>query len=93
MPQDEPWFSPTKIGASIAILVPVGVFVPAWFATQLAGYHETIWIAAAMVGMAAVIGGSTLAGTAAKYEVGPAEPALDKPHVEEDAYDVVGSRG
>lgn len=93
LPQDEPWLSPAKIGALIGVVVPIGAFVPAWLTTQLAGYHETIWIAAAMVGLAAVICGSILVASSLKKEATPSESAFPKPYVEEDAYDVVSSRG
>jgi hypothetical protein len=93
LPQDVPWLSPTKIGALMGTIVPIGVFVPAWLATQLAGYHETIWVAAAMVGLAAVIGGSTLVVSSLKHEAGSSDADVTKPYVEEDAYDVVSSRG
>jgi len=93
LPQDEPWLSPMKLGALIAMVVPVAVFVPAWLSTELAGYHETTWVAAAMVGLGAVLSGSILAGTSLAHQAKSAEPAVDKPYVEEDAYDVVSSRG
>jgi hypothetical protein len=93
LPQDEPWLSPTKIGAAIGIIVPLAAFSAACTATQQAGYNEAIWIAAAMVGVAGVICGPILVVSALKYPAAPAESPQDKPYVEEDAYDVVGSRG
>lgn len=93
LPHDGPSFAPAKLGVIIATVVPIGVFVPAWLTTRFAGYHETIWIAAAMVGLASVICGSILAGTSRRNESREAEPPMDKPYVEEDAYDVVSSRG
>ncbi len=93
LPQDEPWLSPSKIGALMGVVVPIGAFVPAWLATQLAGYHETIWIAAAMVGLAAVICGSILAASSPSKGETSSDAATAKPYVEEDAYDVVSSRG
>jgi hypothetical protein len=93
LPQDESWLSPHKIGALIGVVVPIGAFVPAWLATQQAGYHETVWIAAAMVGMAGVICGSILVLSTPKSPADPSESRQDKPYVEDDAYDVVSSRG
>lgn len=93
LPQDVSWVSPVKLGAIIATVVPVGVFVPVWMATQLVGYHEIMWIAAAVVGLAAVLCGSILSGCSLQLEANPSESAAGKPYVEEDAYDVVGSRG
>ena len=51
-----------------------------------------MWIAAAMVGMAAVICGSILARLS-NTEPGSSPFADSKPQIEEDAYDVVGARG
>jgi len=93
LPQDESWLSPSKIGALIAIIVPVAAFVPAWLTSQFAGYHEATWIATAMVGTAAVISGSVLVASSHKQDATPSESLTTKPYVEEDAYDVVSSRG
>jgi hypothetical protein len=93
LPQDEPWLSPTRIGAFVATIVPIGVFIIARLATESAGYQETIWVTAMMVGLAGVIGGSVLVATSAKKGAGSPNSAVAKPFVEEDAYDVVSSRG
>jgi hypothetical protein len=93
LPQDEPWLSPTKVGAFLATIVPIGVFVPAWLTTWFARYDENIWIAAAMVGLAAVICGSILVASSHKKSARSSETATAKPILEEDAYDVVSSRG
>ena len=100
LPQDEPAPSPSpspspapaKIGASIAISVPIVSFVAATLSLA-DGFHEPIWIAACMVGTAAVICGSILVMSASKKDAPSSAPAVDKPYVEEDAYDVVSSRG
>lgn len=89
LPQDVPWLSPTKIGASIAIAVPIVGFVTALLSLS-DGFHEEVWLAACSVGVTAVISGSVLVGFALKKDAGP---SVDKPMVEEDAYDVVSSRG
>jgi hypothetical protein len=64
-------------------------------ASQSVGYHEAIWIAAALVGTASVICGTVLAGQVFALEKtpSPSQPADFKPQVEEDAYDVVSMRG
>jgi hypothetical protein len=94
LPQDEPWLSPAKIGAAVAILVPIGAFISVYRATEVAGYHEPMWIAVVLVGMAAVItGGSVVVATSPKKGATPSEMATAKPIIEEDAYDVVSSRG
>jgi hypothetical protein len=51
-----------------------------------------MWIAATLVGTAAVISGSILAGHS--FQTRKTSSQLDgKPDLEEDAYDVVSSRG
>jgi hypothetical protein len=77
-------YSAITIGAG----VPIGVFGCAWLASMTVGYQETIWITSALVSMTAVICGTILA----KHSIGSEVPAA-KAHVEEDAYDVVASRG
>ena len=93
LPQDEPWMSPAKIGAAVAILVPIGAFISVYRATEVAGYHEPMWLAVVIVGVAAVISGSVVVATSTKKGATPSETASAKPIIEEDAYDVVSSRG
>jgi hypothetical protein len=92
LPQDSPWWSPSRIAVVIGGVVPVAVFVTVGGATRAAGFHEGMWLAAAIVGMAAVICGSILA-VSKKSEQTSSPIAYSKPHIEEDAYDVVGTRG
>jgi hypothetical protein len=93
LPQDEPWSSPARIGALIGVVVPLGVFLSVAIATSAAGFHEGMWIAAGMVGMASVIAGATLAGQSIHHQKTSDRTAIVKPYVEDDAYDVVSSRG
>lgn len=93
LPQDQPWLSPAKVGAALAIVVPIATFASACAATDSTGYHEHIWIAALMVGLAAVICGSLLVGSSIKKEAASTASATAKPYIEEDAYDVASSRG
>ena len=92
LPQDEPLVSTARVGAFLAIVVPIGVFIPAWLVTGLAGYHDEIWVAVTMVALAAVICGTILVRSALRKGTRAAGMVV-KPYVEEDAYDVVSSRG
>ena len=58
----------------------------------MVGFHEGMWFAAGMVGMASVISGAILAASR-KTEPVSSPFTSSKPQIEEDAYDVVGSRG
>ncbi len=93
LPQDEPWLSAGKIGALIAILVPVGAFGAAWQTSQVAGYHEDPWFASAGVGTVAVVCGSGLVAFSHRRDRTSSASLDTKPYVEEDAYDVVSTRG
>ena len=93
------WVVPHVIALAVGVVVPLGVFLFAFLSSLFVGFQKEIWIAAAMVGLGAVIGGASLAGSAFQKmppsdEAEGAGPAwTSKPHVEEDAYDVVSSRG
>ncbi len=95
LPQDEPWWSPPRLCLMIAAGVPASVFLIAGMASDSVGFHEEIWIAAAMVGLAGVVSGSLLAHRhlAAREVVRDQAPWGSKPDVEADAFDVVSSRG
>ena len=90
---------PYMIAVAIGALVPVAVFGCALISTLIGGFHKDTWIAAGMVGLASVISGSILAGTVfqSSQSTGESENSRSifnsKPHVDEDAYDVVSSRG
>jgi hypothetical protein len=93
LPQDEPWLSPTRLAAMIGMGVPLGAFASAGIATIVGGFHEGMWIATALVGTASAIAGSVVA-TQAQSRRKTSDPLeSSKPYVEEDAYDVVSSRG
>jgi hypothetical protein len=93
------WIVPHVIAVSIGALVPLGVFLCAFLASLIVGYHKDVWLAATMVGLGAVIGGTVLASGA--FQKMPSSGAPEqaesymnsKPHIDEDAYDVVSSRG
>jgi hypothetical protein len=93
------WAVPHVIAASIGVVVPLGVFLFAFLASLIGGFQKDIWIAAGMVGLGGVICGTVLAGGACQKISSSGESAHSgsylnsKPHVDEDAYDVVSSRG
>lgn len=91
LPQDQPWWTPARLGLAIGAGVPLAVFVCAAVATAAAGFQDGIWIATLAVGLTAVVCGSILAGRSALGGTG--NERVDKPFVEEDAFDVVGARG
>jgi hypothetical protein len=93
LPQDEPWLSPAKLAALIGGAVPLGVFASVGTATASSGFHDGLWVAATLVGTAAVISGATVACQSERSRKTSDPVAVDKPYVEEDAYDVVSSRG
>ena len=93
LPQDEPWWSPMRIALFIGGMVPLGIFFSVGVATYASGYHESMWIAATMVGTASVITGTILAGQSLSRAETSDKLALTKPEVYEDAYDIVGTRG
>lgn len=93
LPQDQPWLSPAKIGAALAIAVPIGAFIAASNATREIGYNEHIWVTTCLVGVAAVICGTVLVATSTWKGATSSTTPTAKPFVEEDAYDVVSSRG
>jgi hypothetical protein len=95
LPQDEPWWSPPRLCIAIAAGVPASVFFFAWMASESVGFHEEIWIAAAMVGLAGVLSGSLLAHRHLAAREWARDQAAwgSKPDVDADAFDVVSSRG
>jgi hypothetical protein len=92
LPQDEPWWSPARLAVLIGAGVPLGGFLCVGLATSAVGFHESMWIAATMVGIASVISGSILAGQSFSQKKTSAPYDVTKPDVEEDAYDVVSAR-
>ncbi len=93
------WVVPHIISVSIGAVVPLGVFLFAFLTSLVVGFQKEIWIAAGMVGLGSVICGTVLAGAAFQrmtrggQDEGFASYRESKPHVEDDAYDVVSSRG
>jgi hypothetical protein len=95
LPRDESWWSLPRIGVAIGGGVPAVVFFCAWQASETLDDPLPAWIAATVVGLAAVISGSVLSARHYLRGSGPAEIGGNngKLHVDEDAYDVVSSRG
>lgn len=84
--------SPAAISLSIGVGVPLGVFILAPAAARTVGFQQEIWIAAAMVGVTAVICGTLLASQHFAHLAKTQGHENLKPRIEEDAYDVVSSR-
>jgi hypothetical protein len=93
------WIVPHIIAVSIGAVVPLGVFLFAFLTSLIVGFQKDIWIATGMVGLGSVICGTVLAGGAFQKmaptdeNAGFASYRNSKPHVEDDAFDVVSSRG
>lgn len=92
------WVIPHVIALAIGAAVPLGVFLFAFLATLIVGFHQDVWMASMAVGLGAVICGTVLAVGAFKTFAGDesnqSTSCVDsKEFVDEDAYDVVSSRG
>ena len=101
LPQDEPWWSPSRIAVAIGAAVPIASLAIAFVATEASGPREEIWAMTGMVALAGVIGGTTLSvkhfNHKAKMEIASLQanqyPVNGKQAFDPDAYDVAGSRG
>ena len=101
LPQDEPWWSPSRIAVAIGAGVPIASLAIAFMATEASGSREEVWAIAGTVGLAGVIGGTTLSvkhfNHKARMELAALEanqyPMNGKPEFDPDAYDVAGRRG
>jgi uncharacterized membrane protein len=90
-PADGEWTTNGRIGAGIGAGVPIVAMIAAMVTTLEAGFHEEIWMASGLVGVAGVICGTLLVALPRSAKAG--EPADAKPVYEPDAFDVVGTRG
>ncbi|HEY2158672.1 MAG TPA: hypothetical protein VGH33_23780 [Isosphaeraceae bacterium] len=90
-PGDGEWTTNGRIGAGIGAGVPIVSMIAAMVTTLEAGFHEEIWMATAMVGVAGVICGTLLVGLSRSAAAKDQSDA--KPVYEPDAFDVVGTRG
>jgi hypothetical protein len=84
--------SPTSIAVQVGVWVPLGALAIA-FSAPKHGATDAIWMAAGMIGVAGVIGGSILASMQLKAGQAAAASADPKPAYDPDEFDVVGSRG
>ena len=94
--RDQSWWSPERLAAAMGVAVPVAVFLMAWFASRTAGYLGPLpWLAATVIGLAGVVSGAVLANRhfAREAELERTRYPAAKPVFEDDAFDVVGSRG
>jgi hypothetical protein len=91
--EHESWMVAARLAMALGVVVPLGSLGCAFFASLALGFHEGIWIAAGMVGLGGVLCGGLLAGLTFGANQRSAEHTDLKPHVEADAYDVVGARG
>jgi len=96
LPRDEAWWTLPRIGVAIGAGVPASVFFCAWQASQTQADPKVAWVAASIVGLAAVVCGTGLSA----WHFVRRDQAADntggfhaKPQFDADAYDVVGSRG
>jgi hypothetical protein len=92
LPGDQSW-KPGSIAMAIGAGVPIVAMAIAFEAGSKQGPSEAIWMATAMIGIAGVIGGSTLAGMQLSKRNQNSAASGEKPAYDPDAYDVVGRRG
>jgi len=98
-PMDRTRCAASRVALLIGGGVPAVVFGCTAFASMAAGYHEAMWIAAALVGLGGVICGTVLAATMLTVKTTTTTDESSgaftggKPPVEDDAYDVVSARG
>jgi hypothetical protein len=96
LPKDKERWTLPRIGVAIGAGVPVAVFFCALQASQTLDEPRVAWIASSIVGLAAVICGSTLSAWHF-FRSEQADILADgfhaKSQLDADAYVVVGSRG
>jgi hypothetical protein len=95
LPKDEPWWTPTKLCASIGLGVPIVIFVLAIVASNANGSarDEWIWTAAGLIGVAGVVSGAIMAIQLPISQERSRSESNPKPMEEVDALDVVSRRG
>jgi hypothetical protein len=91
--EDEAWTETARLAKAIGVIVPQSSLGCAFLASLLLGVHQEIWIAAGMVGLAGVVCGCLLAAQTVGANKDAHQGADLKPHVDENAYDVVSARG
>ncbi len=96
LPEDEPWWSPSRLAAGIGLGVPLGsLLVALMVASDSPPQRDPVWVAAGIIGLGGVIGGTLLAGhqITARRKAEATYPSNGKPVYDPDAFDVVSSRG
>jgi len=95
VPDSEIWSARAAI--ALGAVMPIAVFGVAWLTTLTTRADEEAWFAAAVVGIAGVIGGVRLAkaGQAADEieEIASPAPRFRKPPFNPDAHDAIVHRG
>jgi hypothetical protein len=93
--EDQSW-TPASVAMTIGGAVPIGAMFIAFIAAPKQGGGDTIWMAAAMIGVAGVICGSILAALLFARQ-GQAQSATnqatEKPTFDHEAFEPVGHRG
>ena len=96
LPGDIPWLSPLRVGFLTAVVVPIGVFGLTFLSSRSTGFQGDLWQGAGIVSVCAIVCGSVVAclgfARQASNEAHAAD-LVEKTPVEDDAYDVVSSRG
>lgn len=97
LPRDETYWHPARIAVTIGAGVPIGVFTCALISTESSGFRQDVWMSSMVVGLTSVICGTVLAARHFNHRAENERIAtlrtVSKPVFEEDAFDVVGSRG
>ncbi|SIO59023.1 hypothetical protein SAMN05444166_5898 [Singulisphaera sp. GP187] len=98
LPKDEPFWGPARLSLAFGLGVPTAVFFFAWMASHEENTAQIpLWISAGVVGLGGVISGAVLAyRQLERWWAGPhvEDYRTHKPaNIDEDAFDVVGSRG
>jgi hypothetical protein len=90
---DQSW-TPASVAMTIGAGVPISAMFIAFIAAAKQGGSDTIWMAAAMIGVAGVICGTILAAQAFARQ-GQAETNLptEKPAFDPEAFEPIGHRG
>jgi hypothetical protein len=91
--EDQSW-TPASVAMTIGGGVPLGAMFLAYIAAPRQGGSDTVWMAAAMIGVAGVICGTVLASQwFSKVGQGRSNRLIEKPEFDPEAFEPVGHRG
>jgi hypothetical protein len=95
LPEDEPWWSPPRVALVIGGLVPITAMALGIAASAIVGYQPGVWVMTTLVSVAGVVSSAVLVTRHLTHReiMKNAAPSHAKVALEDDAYDVVGSRG